>query len=89
MTISESSPITTKQPSDELLKLIEDLKINLVKAKDLFVLIVDKARDEGFEDKEIDALLYSRLKEIIPRKTLYRYRQEFIPLAINKRECFK
>lgn len=73
-----------KQPSKELLKLIDDLKINLVKAKDLFVRIVNKARDEGFEDKEIDVLLYSKLKEIIPRKTLYRYRQEFIPLAINK-----
>ena len=69
MTI-EDLPISNKQPSEELLKLIEDLKVNLVKAKDLFVTIVNKARDEGFEDKEIDSLLYSKLKEIIPRKTI-------------------
>jgi hypothetical protein len=85
MTRLEDSPITTKQPSDELLKLIEDLKVNLVKAKDLFIIIVDKARDEGFEDKEIDILLYSKLKEIIPKTTLLRYRKEFIPLGVNKR----
>ncbi len=85
MTASEDLPITTKQPSDELLNLIEDLKSNLIKAKDLFILIVNKAREEGFQDKEIDTLLHSKLKEIIPRKTLYRYRQEFLPLAINKR----
>jgi len=43
MTISEDLPIITKQPSEELLKLIEDLKVNLVKVKDLFVIIVKKA----------------------------------------------
>jgi hypothetical protein len=85
MTTIEDSPIVTKQPSEELLKLIEDLKVNLVKTKDLFVIIVTKARDEGFEDKEIDMLLYSKLKEIIPKTTLLRYRKEFIPLGVTKR----
>jgi hypothetical protein len=85
MTITEDTPITTKQPSEEILRLIEDLKVNLVKAKDLFVRIVNKARDEGFQDKEIDMLLHSNLKEIIPKTTLLRYRKEFIPLGMNKR----
>jgi hypothetical protein len=85
MTTIEDSSLTTKNPSNELLNLMEDLKYNLIKTKDLFVTIVNKARDEGFNDKEIDTLLHSKLKEIIPRKTLYRYRQEFIPLAINER----
>jgi hypothetical protein len=52
MTITEDTPITTKQPSEEILRLIEDLKVNLVKAKDLFVRIVNKARDEGFRIKK-------------------------------------
>jgi hypothetical protein len=52
MTASENLPITTKQPSDELLNLIEDLKGNLIKTKDLFVIVVNKARDEGFQDKK-------------------------------------
>jgi hypothetical protein len=82
----EDSLITVKQPSEELFKLIEELKLNLVKAKDLFVIIVNKARDEGFQDKEIDLLLYSKLKEIIPKTTLLRYRKEFIPLGVNKRD---
>jgi len=85
MTASENLPITTKQPSDELLNLIEDLKGNLIKTKDLFVIVVNKARDEGFQDKEIDTLLHSSLKEIIPKTTLLRYRKEFIPLGVNKR----
>jgi hypothetical protein len=85
MTASENLPITTKQPSDELLNLIEDLKGNLIKTKDLFVIVVNKARDEGFQDKEIDILLHSNLKEIIPKTTLLRYRKEFIPLGVNKR----
>jgi hypothetical protein len=77
--------INNKQPSEDLLQLIEDFKGSIVKSKNLFVTIVNRARDEGFNDKEIDSLLYSKLKEIIPRKTLYRYREEFIPLAIDKR----
>ncbi len=86
MTTSEDSHITTsRQPSEELLKLIEELKLNLVKAKDLFVIVVNKARDEGFQDKEIYMLLDSNLKEIIPKTTLLRYRKEFIPLGVNKR----
>ena len=85
MTASDNLPITTKQPSDELLNLIEDLKGNLIKTKDLFVIVVNKARDEGFQDKEIDTLLHSNMKEIIPKTTLLRYRKEFIPLGVNKR----
>lgn len=81
----EDSSLTIKEPSIELLKLIEDLKVNLLKAKDLFILIVNKARDEGFDDKEIDILLHSNLKEIIPKTTLLRYRKEFIPIGVNKR----
>jgi hypothetical protein len=85
MTTIEDSSLPTKKPSSELLNLIEDLKYNLIKAKDLFVTIVNKAREEGFDDKEIDMLLYSNLKEIIPKTTLLRYRKEFIPIAVNKR----
>jgi hypothetical protein len=75
----------SKQPSEELLKLINELKSNILNFKDVFTRVVNKAKKEGFTDKEIDSLLYSKLKEVIPRKTLYRYREEFIPLAIDKR----
>ena len=57
----------------------------IFQVQNIFARVVNKAKEEGFTDKEIDSLLYSKLKEIIPRKTLYRYREEFIPLAIDKR----
>ena len=76
---------SNKQPSQELVKLLEELKNNFSSTKKIFEKVVKKAKDEGFTDTEIDSLLYSKLKEIIPRKTLYRYREEFIPLAIDKR----
>jgi hypothetical protein len=75
----------SKQPSEELLKLIDELGNKFLSTRDVFVRVVNKAKDEGFNDKEIDSLLYSKLKKIIPRKTLFRYREEFIPLAIDKR----
>jgi hypothetical protein len=80
-----SNNINNKQPSEELIKLIDELKNNFLNTRDVFVKVVNKAKEEGFNDKEIDSLVYSKLKEIIPRKTLYRYREEFIPLAIDKR----
>ena len=76
---------SNKQPSQELEKLLEELKDNFSSTKNIFERAVNKAKEEGFTDKEIDSLLYSKLKEVIPRKTLFRYRQEFIPLAIDKR----
>ena len=59
-----------KQPSQELIKLLEELKDNFSSTKNIFARVVNKAKEEGFTDKEIDSLLYSKLKEIIPRKTL-------------------
>jgi hypothetical protein len=76
---------SNKQPSQELEKLLEELKNNFSNTKNIFERAVNKAKEEGFTDKEIDSLLYSKLKEVIPRKTLFRYREEFIPLAIDKR----
>lgn len=80
--MSSSIDIKTvdREPSKEFFNLVEEFAQSFEKPKEVYKKLVDRGREEGFNDGEINMLINSYLKGRIAKSTLYDYRKEFLEL---------
>ena len=71
---------SNNQPSQEFFNLVEEFAKSFIKPKQIYQKIVEKGRQEGFTDRDIDMILTSYLKGRVHDNTLTNYRNEFLTL---------
>ncbi len=71
---------TNKSISYKMQDLLEKIKSSVLHTRELYEEFVESARSEGFSDYEIDLILKENLKGIVPERTLYYYRKEYLQL---------